>query len=216
MSYLLKEELLQSQDTWKRTQIRLTPTLNEAINNYAEKKNASFNSAMLELIDSGLTNRFSVIKDYGGKQNHIVLNLPTSVIAISPNDYSNLTLQQSGDVWMISYYGLRATIDNDQAQQLIDMGFSELPNGDYQLKSNRKIIFTEWNPTYLQDEDNDFMANNEKVRLECAKYMSDFFKQRPSYKLIKFEFKSRLRRIQRKDQEVLYGIRIWYSYPENE
>lgn len=140
MTYLLESELLQSQDTWKRSQIRLTPTLHKAVMDYAAEEDlASLNTAMLVLINQGLTSL---------------------------------------------------------------------------KKSNRKIIFLEWNPTHLELEDSDsFMSHNEKVRMACSEYMSDFFNRRQSYELINFEFKHRTHRVSRKDQNVLYGIRIWYSYP---
>ena len=140
MTYLLESELLQSQDTWKRSQIRLTPTLHKAVTDYAAEEDvASFNTALLVLINQGLTSL---------------------------------------------------------------------------KKLSRKIIFTEWHPTHLELEDSDsFISHNEKVRMACSEYMSDFLNGRPSYELISFEFKSRTQKIHRKDQEVLYGIRIWYSYP---
>ena len=140
MTYLLESELLQSQDTWKRSQIRLTPTLHKAVTDYAAEEDvASFNTALLVLINQGLTSL---------------------------------------------------------------------------KKLSRKIIFTEWHPTHLELEDSDnFISHNEKVRMACSKYMSDFFNDYPSHELISFEFKSRTQKIHRKDQEVLYGIRIWYSYP---
>lgn len=56
MTYLLESELLQSQDTWKRSQIRLTPTLHKAILDYTDKNElSSFNTALLALINKGLT-----------------------------------------------------------------------------------------------------------------------------------------------------------------
>lgn len=56
MTYLLESELLQSQDTWKRSQIRLTPTLHKAIVDYtSENELSSFNTALLVLINKGLT-----------------------------------------------------------------------------------------------------------------------------------------------------------------
>lgn len=140
MTYLLESELLQSQDTWKRSQVRLTPTLYKAVTDYAaEDEVASINTAILVLINQGLTSL---------------------------------------------------------------------------KKLKRKIIFTEWNPSHLELEDSDsFIIHNEKVRMACSEYMSDFLNNRPSYELISFEFKSRTKRIQKRDQDVLFGIRIWYSYP---
>ena len=140
MSFILKEELLQSQDTWKRSQIRFTPSLYEAVMRYAEENILSLNSALMHLTDEGLTSTKKAIK--------------------------------------------------------------------------RNIIFTEWHPTHLEFENSDsFIDHNDKVRMACSEYMSDFFNERPSYELIKFEFKSRTQRIYKKDQEILFGIRIWYSYP---
>ena len=56
MTYLLESELLQSQDTWKRSQIRLTPTLHKAVLEYSSKHElASLNTAFLALINQGLT-----------------------------------------------------------------------------------------------------------------------------------------------------------------
>lgn len=56
MTYLLESELLQSQDTWKRSQIRLTPTLHKAIVDYSTENDlSSFNTALLVLINKGLT-----------------------------------------------------------------------------------------------------------------------------------------------------------------
>lgn len=56
MTYLLESELLQSQDTWKRSQIRLTPTLHKAVLDYtSEKELSSLNTALLALINKGLT-----------------------------------------------------------------------------------------------------------------------------------------------------------------
>lgn len=54
MSFILKEELLQSQDVWKRSQIRLTPTLYNAVLEYASEHDLSLNSALMHLTDEGL------------------------------------------------------------------------------------------------------------------------------------------------------------------
>ncbi|WP_199506816.1 MULTISPECIES: hypothetical protein [unclassified Psychrobacter] len=139
MSFILKEELLQSQDTWKRSQIRLTPSLYDAVMRYAEENILSLNSALMYLIDEGLTSTKKTIK--------------------------------------------------------------------------RKIIFTEWHPLHELEDSSDFISHNNRVRMSCSEYMSDFFNEHPSYELIKFEFKSRIQRICKKDHEILFGIRIWYSYP---
>ena len=55
MSFILKEELLQSQDVWKRSQIRLTPSLYNAVLGYASEHELSLNSALMYLTDKGLT-----------------------------------------------------------------------------------------------------------------------------------------------------------------
>lgn len=144
MTYLLESELLQSQDTWKRSQIRLTPTLHKAVLEYSSRHElASLNTAFLALINQGLTTSKKKVK--------------------------------------------------------------------------RKIIFTEWHPTHLELEYSEgFISHNENVRMACSKYMSDFFNDYPSHELITFEFKSQIQKIHKKDQEVLFGIRIWYSYPVSE
>lgn len=54
MSYLDERELLQNQDTWKRTQLRFPPKLYEAVTAYAEKNSMSLNTAMISLLDKGL------------------------------------------------------------------------------------------------------------------------------------------------------------------
>ncbi len=54
MSYLIKSELLQNQNTWHRGQIRIPPTLNKKLNEFADENNLSLNSAMIELMDKGL------------------------------------------------------------------------------------------------------------------------------------------------------------------
>ena len=61
MSFLNKEELLQSQDTWERSQVRLPPTLHGALVDYSKENNLSKNAAIVELLDKALSipNRFS-------------------------------------------------------------------------------------------------------------------------------------------------------------
>lgn len=54
MTYLDPHELLQSQDTWKRSQVRLPNTLYHAIMEYADKNNMSLNTAIIELTNKGL------------------------------------------------------------------------------------------------------------------------------------------------------------------
>lgn len=80
-------------------------------------------------------------------------------------------------------------------------------------KPKRNIIFTEWNPLHELEDSDSFISHNEKVRISCSKYMSEFLQRKPTYELIKFEFKSRVQKIHKKDQDILFGIRIWYSYP---
>lgn len=81
-------------------------------------------------------------------------------------------------------------------------------------KSKRNIIFTEWQPSHLQLEDSgSLIEHNEKVRMACAKFMSSFFQDYSDHELISFEFKHRTQLLDKKDQDVLYGIRVWYSYP---
>ncbi len=103
---------------------------------------------------------------------------------------------------------------NSEILYRLEQSYSDKNSKDKTI--TRNIIFTEWHPLYeLEDSDN-FITHNENVRMACAEYMSKFFQDRPNYKLVKFEFKSRIQRIQRKDQEILFGIRIWYSYPRGE
>lgn len=45
----------EKQDDWKRTQIRIPVGIYEDITRYAEQKNLSINTAMLELMDKGLS-----------------------------------------------------------------------------------------------------------------------------------------------------------------
>lgn len=54
MSYLNQHELLQTQDTWKRSQIRLPPSLHQAVVDYANDNNMSLNTAIVELLNNGL------------------------------------------------------------------------------------------------------------------------------------------------------------------
>lgn len=56
MSYLNHHELLQTQDTWKRSQVRLPPSLHQAVVEYANDNNMSLNTAIVELLDNGLMN----------------------------------------------------------------------------------------------------------------------------------------------------------------
>lgn len=63
MTYLKQHELLQSQDTWKRSQIRLPPSLYQAITEYAEKHNLSLNTALIELANKGLLSEQDFVDD---------------------------------------------------------------------------------------------------------------------------------------------------------
>ncbi|MFA9487066.1 MULTISPECIES: hypothetical protein [unclassified Moraxella] len=54
MSYLNTTELLQNQDAWKRSQVRLPISLYQAVVKYAEDKNMSLNTAIIHLLDIGL------------------------------------------------------------------------------------------------------------------------------------------------------------------
>lgn len=47
----------QNQDEWKRTQIRIPATLYEEIAEHAKKDNLSLNTAMLDLIEKGLSKK---------------------------------------------------------------------------------------------------------------------------------------------------------------
>ena len=46
-----------NQDDWKRTQIRMPQEQYQAIADYAQNRNLSLNSAMLELMEKGLSNQ---------------------------------------------------------------------------------------------------------------------------------------------------------------
>lgn len=54
MSYLDTTELLQNQDTWKRSQVRLPNSLYQVVAKYAEDKSMSLNTAIIHLLDIGL------------------------------------------------------------------------------------------------------------------------------------------------------------------
>lgn len=109
-------------------------------------------------------------------------------------------------------------LEQSFAAQVINLqGQGIAPPEEYKAstKINRKFIFTEWHPLHDLEEIGDFMIYNERVRMSCAEYMSGFFNDHPTYEFISFEFKSRIEKIHRKEQEILYGIRIWYTYPVN-
>ena len=55
MSYINSTELLQNQDTWKRSQVRLPNSLHQVVVQYANNQNMSLNTAIIHLLDIGLT-----------------------------------------------------------------------------------------------------------------------------------------------------------------
>lgn len=66
MSYLDTTELLQNQDTWKRSQVRLPNSLYQVVAKYAEDKSMSLNTAIIHLLDMGLvreTERIQSIRE---------------------------------------------------------------------------------------------------------------------------------------------------------
>jgi hypothetical protein len=66
MSYLDTTELLQNQDTWKRSQVRLPNSLYQVVAKYAEDKSMSLNTAIIHLLDIGLvkeTERMQTIRE---------------------------------------------------------------------------------------------------------------------------------------------------------
>ncbi|UXZ05096.1 hypothetical protein [Moraxella nasicaprae] len=54
MSYLNTTELLQNQDTWKRSQVRLPNSLYQVVAKYAEEQSMSLNTAIIHLLDIAL------------------------------------------------------------------------------------------------------------------------------------------------------------------
>lgn len=66
ISYLDTTELLQNQDTWKRSQVRLPNSLYQVVAKYAEDKSMSLNTAIIHLLDIGLvkeTERMQTIRE---------------------------------------------------------------------------------------------------------------------------------------------------------
>lgn len=66
ISYLDTTELLQNQDTWKRSQVRLPNGLYQVVAKYAEDKSMSLNTAIIHLLDIGLvkeTERMQTIRE---------------------------------------------------------------------------------------------------------------------------------------------------------
>lgn len=76
-----------------------------------------------------------------------------------------------------------------------------------QEKPKRNIIFTEYNPSSSFDDYSP--SNNEAVRMDCAKFMSSFFADHPNYEFMQLESKVITNK---KGQEILIGVRIWYRY----
>ena len=67
MSYIDTTELLQNQDTWKRSQVRLPNSLHQIVTQYAQDKNMSLNTAIIRLLDIGLvseTQRIQSIREF--------------------------------------------------------------------------------------------------------------------------------------------------------
>ena len=60
MSFLKTNELLQNQDTWKRTQLRFPKTLYEAVDDYSKRNDMSLNTAIISLVDQALSNSLKV------------------------------------------------------------------------------------------------------------------------------------------------------------
>lgn len=54
---------IQNQDDWKRTQVRIPQEQYKAVADYAQERNLSLNSAMLELLDKGLQNPIQPTND---------------------------------------------------------------------------------------------------------------------------------------------------------
>lgn len=66
ISYLDITELLQNQDTWKHSQVRLPNNLHQVIVQYASDKSMSLNTAIIHLLDIGLvreTERIQSIRE---------------------------------------------------------------------------------------------------------------------------------------------------------
>lgn len=66
ISYLDTTELLQNQDTWKHSQVRLPNSLHQVIVQYASDKSMSLNTAIIHLLDIGLvreTERIQSIRE---------------------------------------------------------------------------------------------------------------------------------------------------------
>lgn len=57
MTYLDPRELLEKQDTWKRLQNRLPNKLYQALADYAKKNDMSLNTAIIVLLDKGLSEK---------------------------------------------------------------------------------------------------------------------------------------------------------------
>lgn len=78
------------------------------------------------------------------------------------------------------------------------------------IKKSKRYIFTTWN--YLEDYDGNHLVHNENARMACCDYMTKFFKSYPEHELVKFEF---ITNKDNKDREIIQGICIWYTYPDD-
>lgn len=76
------------------------------------------------------------------------------------------------------------------------------------IKPKRKVIFTEYSPSSSFEDYSP--NNNEAVRMDCAEFMSVFFARNPDYEFMQLESNTITNK---KGQEILIGVRIWYSYP---
>lgn len=126
-------------------------------------------------------------------------------------------LLQSQDVWKRSQIRLTPTLYNavleyasehdlslnSALMHLTDEGLTASKQ-----KAKRKIIFTEWNPVSRYDEHSP--DNNEAVRMDCADLMTRFFNDHPDHEFMQLESKMTTNK---KGQEIMVGIRVWYSYP---
>lgn len=94
---------------------------------------------------------------------------------------------------------------NAQAVHLLQVG---LDHNQTPIKNSKRYIFTEWRYTESYDP-NERLQHNEKARLAGSKYLTNFFKENPTYQLISLE---NITSLDHKGREVLDGLRIWYIY----
>lgn len=92
---------------------------------------------------------------------------------------------------------------NAQAVHLLQVG---LDHNQTPIKNSKQYMFAEWN--YLDYDDNR-LVHNEKARMACSAYLTQFFNDFPEHTLVKFEFISDK---DPKGREIIRGIRIWYTY----